>query len=610
MRKFSKLLISTLLILSVALGLASCEALLNWFGGSESTYELYKAAKQLQDDTQYFSVNIEWSKLGDKKSTSTLKLDYEENAFFYSLSEKKDGVTQTEEITFANGKMYYLDKNGNKFSYTSTPKDAADYVESTVEVALLKPVYECEYPESWFDGIKVSVKGDNKYLLIDVTENMSKHHERPDIFVPDSKCEIHLNNDGSFNCVYFKHILIDGVKSDVTVTFDWTENSNFWEPVDANDYIGKGDFEYDKGHRPGDDNRHPCEKGEHNYLYGECVDCKEKDPNYIPPEPDYSIGLEYTISDDRTYYVVAGVGTCKDTDVVIPNVYNGLPVKEIGWNAFACVRNIISVTIPENIVNIDSNAFWCCYNLESYSVDKNNPNYKSVNGDLYTKDGTVLLEYAIGKADTTFTVPSGVTKIKNSAFQMSAHLESVSIGNDVVEIGSYVFVDCHFLTNVTIGSGVTHIGDDAFRSCYRLSQIIVGVHNNHYSSIDGNLYSKDTKVLIRYAAGKTDSEFCIPNSVTSIAGGAFQSCSSLEAVVIPDGVTSIGSKAFTNCTGLISIVIPSSVESISDDAFWSCDNLTDVYYTGSKENWERIAVGRWSEILSNVTKHYNYVPEE
>ena len=68
----------------------------------------------------------------------------------------------------------------------------------------------------------------------------------------------------------------------------------------------------------------------------------------------------------------------------------------------------------------------------------------------------------------------------------------------------------------------------------------------------------------------------IPDSVTSIRGGAFCYCSNLVSITIPDSVTSIGDRAFDACSSLTSITIPDSVTSIGDWAFSACSSLTSV----------------------------------
>lgn len=70
-----------------------------------------------------------------------------------------------------------------------------------------------------------------------------------------------------------------------------------------------------------------------------------------------SEGLAYTLSDDKTYYIVTGMGECTDTELYIPAEYEGLPVKEIGESAFEFNKTITKISLPEEIVTIGNNAF-------------------------------------------------------------------------------------------------------------------------------------------------------------------------------------------------------------------------------------------------------------
>ena len=149
---------------------------------------------------------------------------------------------------------------------------------------------------------------------------------------------------------------------------------------------------------------------------------------------------------------------------------------------------------------------------------------------------------------------------------------------------------------------MTSIGWGAFSGCSSLANIEVAENNPNYSSENGVLYNKNKTVLIRYAIGKSDTEFIIPGSVTNIGKHAFEDCSSLTSVSIPEGVTSIGDDAFSRCSSLTSVSIPSSVTSIGDYAFWDCSSLADIYYGGTEEEWKRIY--RDYE-LTTATIHYN-----
>ncbi len=76
----------------------------------------------------------------------------------------------------------------------------------------------------------------------------------------------------------------------------------------------------------------------HNYSEIECIVCHTKAP---------TVGLEYTLSEDGTYYIVTGIGTATEKDIVIADIYNDLPVTSIGWRAFEGCSSLTSITIPD-----------------------------------------------------------------------------------------------------------------------------------------------------------------------------------------------------------------------------------------------------------------------
>ncbi|MBQ4269005.1 MAG: leucine-rich repeat domain-containing protein, partial [Clostridia bacterium] len=108
--------------------------------------------------------------------------------------------------------------------------------------------------------------------------------------------------------------------------------------------------------------------------------------------------------------------------------------KVIADSAFRECIKLTSLVIPDSVTSIGTEVFAFCSSLVNISVDENNANYKSINGDLYNKDGTTLIQYAIGKSTTSFTIPDGVTSIGDSAFYYCRSLTSVMLGNGVTRI--------------------------------------------------------------------------------------------------------------------------------------------------------------------------------
>jgi len=77
-------------------------------------------------------------------------------------------------------------------------------------------------------------------------------------------------------------------------------------------------------------------------------------------------------------------------------------------------------------------------------------------------------------------------------------------------------------------------------------------------------------------------------------------CKNLKSVIIPDSVTTIGERAFSSCTNLQSVTIPDSVTTIGDYAFYECTNLQSVIFNGSEEQWKKIKIGVWNDVLKKA----------
>jgi hypothetical protein len=276
-------------------------------------------------------------------------------------------------------------------------------------------------------------------------------------------------------------------------------------------------------------------------------------------------------------------------------------VTSIGGYAFVGCTSLTSVTIPASVTSIGEAAFYGCTGLTSIAVDAENPNYSSVDGVLFNKEQTSLIQCPGGKVGA-YTIPSSVTSIGEGAFAGCSGLTSVTIPASVTSIGGGAFQSCTSLTSVTIPASVTSIGSGAFSGCTSLTAIEVDAGNPNYSSAGGVLYDKSLTTLIQCPGGKTGS-FTIPASVTSIGVDAFNGCTGLTSVTIPASVTSIGVFAFSGCTGLTSVTIPASVTSIGDYAFYGCTGLMSAYFMGDAPEMGR---GVFEETAEGFTIYYNY----
>ena len=286
------------------------------------------------------------------------------------------------------------------------------------------------------------------------------------------------------------------------------------------------------------------------------------------------------------------------TSIVIPDI-----VTSIGQYAFYNCSSLTEIEIPDSVTTIYGGAFSSCSSLTSIKVSENNANYCDVDGVLFNKDKTVLIQYPAGKSDT-YTITNGVTSIGDYAFYGCESLINVELSDSVTTIGRMAFNDCTALTSieipdsvtridygafcgcdslmsVIIGNGVSNIEDDVFSWCDALTNIKVSENNANYCDVDGVLFNKDKTIIIRYPEAKGGSSYTIPDSVARIANGAFKASHLLTNIVIPNSAMEIEGTAFYKCESLTSVEIPSSVTYIHGDAFGECDSLTIYGKSGS-----------------------------
>ena len=328
----------------------------------------------------------------------------------------------------------------------------------------------------------------------------------------------------------------------------------------------------------------------HIYVNGYCTYCGK--------EQETSKGLAFTSLYDGTYSV-SGLGSCVDTEIIIPHKYNDKLVTSIGESAFYNCSALTSITIPDSVTSIGDYAFSGCRGLTSVTIP-----------DSVTSIGYQAFSYCSGL--TSVTIGNGVTSIGDQAFWSCDKLVEVinksrlnitkgSCNNgyiacyalnvkkdgtsDIVNKDGYLFYTynnvsyllayvgsntdltlptdyngqsykiykhafyyCSGLTSVTIGNGVTSIGDQAFSGCSGIESLVVTTGNKKYHSANNCIIETDTKTLI---TGCKTSVIPSDGSVTSIGNSAFEGCSGLASVTIPDGVTSIGRYAFDYCDKLI-----------------------------------------------------------
>ena len=218
-----------------------------------------------------------------------------------------------------------------------------------------------------------------------------------------------------------------------------------------------------------------------------CYVCNEFASTYLS-------NFTFILNEDGESYTISETNEDLGGNIIIPNIYLGKLVTIIGGGAFYSNDNLTGVTIGEGVTTIGSSAFAYCSSLTSVTipasvttigmeafkgcnrmasifipcgvstigegafalcdklsnieVDDNNTSYKSIDGNLYSKTGEILIQYAIGKTDASFIIPDGVTTI-----------------------GGFSFMTCRSLTSIVIPDSVITIGTNACNTCINIKDI-------------------------------------------------------------------------------------------------------------------------------------------
>ena len=178
-------------------------------------------------------------------------------------------------------------------------------------------------------------------------------------------------------------------------------------------------------------------------------------------------------------------------------------------------------------------------NIENIHVSDSNPEMKSVDGILFTKDGKTLMLFPTARTGS-YNVPEGVTQLESYSFRDGS------------------------LTTVTLSSSVEYVGGNVFSSSTH-QDIFVDPGNENFKSVDGVLFTKDGRELIAFPSARTGN-YEIPTGTESIGSSAFYTCS-LDSVFIPSSVKTIGDLAFSYSPNLERVEFESSDVDIGFVAF-------------------------------------------
>ena len=161
------------------------------------------------------------------------------------------------------------------------------------------------------------------------------------------------------------------------------------------------------------------------------------------------------------------------------------------------------------------------------------------------------------------------TSSKNSDFVVEdgvllkyrGNSKHVIVPDGVSEIGKYAFYEYDRMSDIeriVLPSGLTRIDDSAFMNCKRLREVIIPNSVEYLSGFYGCISIRSIK---------------IPRGVKTIGDNAFTGCTKLVDALLPDSVSSIGYAAFMDCRSLVNVDITDNVQYIGFGAFAGCVSL-------------------------------------
>ena len=275
-------------------------------------------------------------------------------------------------------------------------------------------------------------------------------------------------------------------------------------------------------------------------------------------------------------------------DVIIPDTIGGKPVVAIGRDAFQDQHSLKSVTIPDSVIRIEFSAFFRCISLESVTLgegireidalvfshcDKLTYNEYENGSYLGSPENPYLALARMAPSVETAVFHPDTRVICGEAFKDCDKLKELIIPEGILSIGGFALPS---LKTISFPATMEHIDSLAFHYCRTPSEITVAEGNTVYKSVDGNLFSYDGTRLIRYASGKEDQTYTVPDGTVIIEGNAFEYAKHLTEVTLPDSVEEIQDQAFLYCEGLKTLPLGNGLKIIGGQAFGFCHSLTEV----------------------------------
>lgn len=244
----------------------------------------------------------------------------------------------------------------------------------------------------------------------------------------------------------------------------------------------------------------------------------------------------------------------------------GSKVNSIGGGMFANCTKLKSVTIPDNVEYVYGGLFESCTSLEKIVLGTGITEL-GVQPFYYSSNNSGA-EYALlGAPNIQSAELKGIKSIDENVLQNNQSITTLILGS-VEFIENEAFKNCKSLETVSIPDTILSIGSGAFNGC---KLIEYNIYEN------GNYYGNETNPYVYYCGPtKEASSYTLHPSTKCIGYTAFYNQKNLKSITIPEGMRAIGESAFEKCTSLTEISLPDGICHIGEAAFKNCSSLKSI----------------------------------
>ena len=170
---------------------------------------------------------------------------------------------------------------------------------------------------------------------------------------------------------------------------------------------------------------------------------------------DLSVLVHYPASKEEQEFTIPEevrkiAGLAFASNYFLMELMLGDHLEEVGSYAFARCSSLSFMSLPAQTTRLGVSPFHDCTMLLEIEVDPNNPCYSSIDGVLYNKEQTQLIQYPAGLYDDFYKVPDTVREIAENACYDAQDLEVLKIPAGVRKIGDMAFAFCDQLRDVEI----------------------------------------------------------------------------------------------------------------------------------------------------------------